>query len=155
MKKLMVLTVAVTICLFTAGIAIAAGTQTVAISANVAGVCQFLTGGSMSFALDPSAGGDIAGSGITQPTFWCTRGTAYTITDDDGLYETGANVNRMRHGVTATEYIPYTLTYTAAGAGGGRNSTITMDISGQVTAVDYLDALAGNYGDTVTLTINP
>lgn len=154
MKKLMVLVVAVMVFLLTAGTAMAADTQTVAVTASVTGVCQFLTGGSMSFTLDPSAGGAVGGT-VTQPTFWCTRGTAYTITDDDGLYEIGANANRLRHGVTITEFMPYTLTYTAAGTGAGRNSAITMDIAGQVAAVDYLDALAGNYGDTVTLTVNP
>lgn len=135
-----------------AGSAMAAGTQTVAVSATVVGVCQFLTGGTMAFTLDPSVGGNVNGTAV-QPTFWCTRGTTATITDDNGLHFSG--FRRMQHTTSATDFIPYSFTYTANSAGTGRNGIITMDLASTVVAADYLDALAGNYADTVTLTINP
>lgn len=153
MKKLMVLAAVVMVSLVSAG-TVRAATQTVAVSANVVGVCQFLGGaGTLSFTLDPSGGGAVDGT-PGQPSFWCTNGTTWTITDDDGLHE-AAGSHRMQHATSLTDYIPYSFTYTTTGTGSGRNTTINMDIAGQVAAADYLDALGGNYADTVTLTINP
>jgi spore coat protein U-like protein len=154
MKKYILAVAVLILVVAMTGMAMAAGNQTVAVSANVAGVCQFLTGGSITFALDPATGGDVNGT-IVQPTFWCTRGTAYAITDDSGTHELVAGSPRMVHGTVATEFIPYSFTYTAAGSGTGRTATLTMDIASTVLAADYLDALAGGYSDTVTLTINP
>ncbi len=155
MKKLVVVAaVVVMMAAGMAGTAMAAGTQTVAVSATVVGVCQFLTGGAITFTLDPSVGGAVNGT-VTQPTFWCTRGTTWAITDDSGLYELVAGSRRMQHATSLTDFIPYTFTYTAGGTGSGRNVTLTMNIASQVAASDYLDALAGNYADTVTLSINP
>lgn len=153
MKKF-ILAVAVVLVIVAMGTsAMAADNQTVAVSATVVGVCQFLTGGTMAFSLDPSVGGDVIGT-ATQPTFWCTRGATATITDNNGLHF-GAGSRRMQHATSATDFIPYSFTYTANSAGSGRNTTLPMDLASTVVAADYLDALAGNYADTVTLTINP
>ncbi len=154
MKKFMVAAVVLVLVVAMTGMAMAGGTQTVAVSANVTGVCQFLTGGSITFSLNPATGGDVNGT-VVQPTFWCTRGTAYTITDDSGTHELVAGSPRMVQATDATAFIPYSLTYTAAGSGTGRTAPLTMNIASTVVAADYLDALAGGYSDTVTLTINP
>lgn len=154
MRKFMVVAAALMLVVAMAGMAMAAGNQTVAVSATVTGVCQFLTGGSIAFALDPATGGDVNGT-VVQPTFWCTRGTAYTITDDSGTHELAAGQPRMVHATSATDFIPYSLTYTAGGTGTGRTATLTMDITSTVLSANYLNALGGNYSDTVTLTINP
>jgi spore coat protein U-like protein len=135
-----------------AGVAMAVDTATVDVSATVVGTCKFISGGSVSFMLDPSAGGNVSGT-VVQPQFWCTRGASYTITDDDGFYESGTT-HRMKH-ASSEEYIPYSFDYTASGTGNGPNNPITMDIASSVVAADYLDALAGDYADTVTLTITP
>lgn len=132
--------------------ALATDTATVGVSATVTGTCKFTSGGAVSFTLDPSVGGPVTGS-ITQPTFWCTKGTSYTLTDNNGLY-VSAGAQRMKHG-SAAEYIPYTFTYTSSGNGTGPATPITMDIASQVAATDYLNASAGSYADTVTLTITP
>ncbi len=131
---------------------VAGDTATVSVSATVVGTCKFTSGGSISFTLDPSVGGNVNGT-VTQPTFWCTKGASYNITDDDGLYESGTT-HRMKH-ETLTEYIPYSFTYTATGTGNGPSNSITMNISSTVLALDYLNASAGSYSDTVTLTIAP
>jgi len=153
MKK--TLMAVVTIALVTmAGAAMALDTATVAVSATVVGTCKFTAGGSIPFGnLDPSVGTDQTPA-VTQPTFWCTRGAGYTITDDDGLYESGPNLNRMKHG-TLAEYIPYSFTYTAAGTGAGPANILSMNIASTVLGADYINASAGSYSDTVTLTINP
>lgn len=150
MKRILLIVAIAMIAL--SGVASASDTATVTVSATVAGTCKFLSGGSVSFSLDPSVGGNVTGT-VTQPTFWCTKGTNYTITDDDGGYESGTT-HRMKH-ETLTEYIPYSFTYTSTGTGTGRTATLTMNIASSVAAADYLDASAGNYSDTVTLTITP
>ncbi len=152
MKKILFLTMVLGLALFSVGQGVAADTATVNVSATVVGTCKFLTGGSISFTLDPSVGGNVSGT-VTQPTFWCTKGASYTITDDDGLYELGTT-HRMKH-ATLLEYIPYSFTYSATGTGGGPGSPITMDIASTVLGTDYINASAGNYSDTVTLTIAP
>ena len=152
MKKWLGLTMVLGLVLGLAGVVKAGDTATVAVSANVVGTCKFLTGGSISFSLDPSVGTDVNGT-VTQPTFWCTKGSSYAITDDDGLNESGTT-HRMKH-ATLSEYIPYTFTYTATGTGTGRTSTVTMNIASVVASADYIDATYGSYADTVTVTITP
>ncbi len=135
------------------GVAMTADTTTVAVSATVIGTCKFSSGGTMAFGnLDPSNPVDVNAT-VTQPVFWCTKGATYTITDDDGLYESGTT-HQVKH-ATLTEYIPYSFTYTASGTGSGPATTITMDIAGTIVGTDYQNASAGDYSDTVTLSITP
>lgn len=133
----------------------AADTATVGVSATVTGTCKFNSGGSIAFVLDPTSSADATGT-VTSPTFWCTKGTNYTISDNDGLYETAVGARRMRHDTTLTEYIPYSFSYTATGAGTGKTSPITLTLgSATVTNANFVNAEAGNYADTVTLSITP
>jgi spore coat protein U-like protein len=98
----------------------------------------------------------------TGGTFRCTNGTAYTITSDDGLWETasgGAN-NRMKLSSaadcsTATNCIRYTLGSVTSGTGSGMTTNISFAVTGQTTQADYQNAAAGSYADTVTLTVAP
>jgi len=155
MKKLVGLAMVLGLVLLT-GVAFAADTNTVTVTANVVGTCRFNSATStLGFgALDPGIGGDVNAN--TSTTFWCTKNASYSITDDDGLYDTGPNANRMRHATTLTEYVPYSFSYSpATGTGNGRTSPITLDISGTVTFASYQNAAAGDYADTVVLTINP
>ena len=135
--------------------ALAADTATVTVSANVVGTCKFNSGGSVSFTLDPTSASNATGT-VTQPAFWCTKGASYSITDDKGIHEAvaGTAPRRMVH-ATLTEYIPYTFAYTAAGTGNGKTSPITLDISASVVNSDFVNASAGSYSDTVTLSITP
>lgn len=153
MRRFFILTLVFGLVMGLAGVVIAADSATVAVSGTVVGTCKFNGGGSVSFTLDPSVGGVATGT-VTQPTFWCTRGSTYTITDDKGLHENGS-IFRMQHGTTLTEFIPYTFTYTAGGTGSGKSTAITMNIASTVAQADYIDALVGSYADTVTLTIAP
>jgi spore coat protein U-like protein len=155
MKKLLGLAMVLSLVLL-AGVAFAADTNTVTVTANVVGTCRFDSATStLAFgSLDPGVGGDVNAS--TSTTFWCTKNASYSITDDDGLYETGPNANRMRHATTLTEYIPYTFSYNpATGTGSGRTSPITLNISGTVTFANYQNAEVGDYADTVVLSITP
>jgi spore coat protein U-like protein len=153
MVKRIILIVAIAMFAFS-GVALALDTAVVDVSATVVGTCQFNSGGTVSFTLDPSIGGLATGT-VTQPQFWCTRNASYTITDDDGVNDVVLTEHRMIDDATSTEYIPYTFTYTATGTGNGPTSPITMNIASTVAAAAYVNASAGSYSDTVTLTINP
>lgn len=153
MKKGLGLIMVVGLLLSLTGIAIAGDTTTVGVTANVVGTCKFNSGGTMAFGdLDPSAPVDVNAL-VTQPQFWCTKGASYSITDDDGLYESGTT-HRVKH-ASLSEYIPYTFTYTATGTGGGPSNPMNMDIAGMISGSGYSGVSAGSYSDTVTLTITP
>jgi spore coat protein U-like protein len=132
--------------------AMAGDTAAVAVSATVTGTCKFNSGGTVSFTLDPTSASAATGT-VTQPAFWCTKGAAYSITDDVGLHKSGT-IYRMKH-ATLADLIPYTFTYTASGSGNGKTSPITMNIASTVANVDFVNVSAGSYSDTVTLTIAP
>jgi spore coat protein U-like protein len=153
MKKCLAFAVVFGLVLVLAGVAAASDTTTVSVSANVVGTCKFVTGGTMEFGeLDPADGADV-NAAVTQPTFWCTKGASYTIDDDQGLNKLG-DLYRMKHS-GGDEYIPYTFTYNTTGTGAGPTISILMNITGQIAGSDYQNASAGDYSDTVTLTITP
>ena len=153
MKKLLILT-AVLIAVAVSGTMIAADTATVAVTANVVGTCKFSSGGTLAFGgLDPSVASNVNANASPQPVFWCTKGSSYTISDNKGL-NGGGTTFQMKHASLA-DLIPYTFTYTTTGAGTGPGTPITMNIAGTVLGTDYANKSAGNYADTVTLSITP
>lgn len=156
MKRFTVWLLAVGLVLLSAGMSMAADTNTLSVSANVVGTCKFnVATSTLAFgALDPSSVADASASNTT--TFWCTRGASYTITDDDGLYDTGPGANQMRHAVDVTEFIPYSLTLSPlSGTGSGPVTPITLTIDGLIANANYINALAGDYADTVVITVAP
>lgn len=153
MKKV-ILGVMVLVVLFSAKLSFSADTGTVNINATVVGTCKFTTSTTnINVSLDPSVGGTVTGSGSL--AFWCTKNASYTVADDDGLYETGANQNRVFNS-SANEYIPYTFSYNpTSGTGSGPQTPITLNVSASFAQTDYQNASAGTYTDTVTITVNP
>lgn len=154
MKRLILMAMAVITAVMVSSAAMAA-VNTMTVSASVTGTCRFSAATStLAFgALDPSSAAP--GAGAVNVNFWCTRGTAYSMADDDGLYETGVDANRMRHAVNLVEYIPYSISYAAAGTGLGATSPITLTVTGAIANADYINALEGAYADTVVLTVTP
>ncbi|MEY4729011.1 MAG: hypothetical protein RL020_169 [Pseudomonadota bacterium] len=153
-KKVAALGVALS-ALFMSASAMAAGTNTLTVSANVVGTCKFSTATStLGFgALDPSVGAAVNATGST--TYWCTKGvTGVAITADNGANNSGGR--RMKHATSATDFIPYSLTLTpSATAPAGPGTALTLGLAGGVLGADYTAVAAGNYADTVTLTITP
>lgn len=135
------------------GAAPAADTANVTVTATMTTVCQFNSNGTVTFTLDPTSAADAAGV-VVQPVYWCTSGTTSTITDDNGLHETGTT-HRMWDTATNSLFIPYTFTYTATGAGTGKSTPVTMNIAATVLNANFVGAAAGTYSDTVTLTVSP
>ena len=150
----------------TASLGYAADSNVVSVTATVVsrGTCWFATGTSaLNFGnLDPSNPVDVNAS--TSVIFHCRRRflffwlpVTFFIGDDDGLYETGTNANRMRHSTITTEYLPYSFNLNPISGTivGNPNTNYTLNISGTVRGVDYQNAALGNYSDTVIVSIEP
>jgi len=156
MKKLLGVVMVLGLVLVLGRVAIAADTNNVTVTANVVGTCRFNSATSaLAFgALDPSSGAPATATAA--PTFWCTRNATYSVTDDDGLHEVAVDGNRMEHTGTAGNFIAYGFSYNpTTGSGLGRTTPITLNISGTVAFADYQNAMAGDYADTVVISINP
>ena len=79
---------------------------------------------------------------------------SYAITADNGLYGTGPGQPRMRHAVTPTEFLPYTLNTPLTGTA-PKNVDTNVVITGTITPAQFQNALAGNFSDTIVLTLLP
>lgn len=155
MKKLFLAAVAISM-IAMAGSAMAVDTATVTVSAIVPATCRFSNpAATLAFGALPTPAADVTAG--TTLDFWCTNGAIYAITDDDGLFETGANANRMRSTTLAIpEFMPYALSYVpASGTGLGPASPITLTLTGNILGASYSSLSGDIYQDTVTLTINP
>lgn len=155
MKKILIVFIALAL-MAMAGAATAADTTNLTVSAAVLGTCKFATAASsLNFGnLDPAVGTDTnASDNLTQ--FWCTKGVSTdVISADNGSNWSGAS-RQMVDGVSG-DLIPYSLALTPdAAANAGPASPRTLTISGSVLGADYITKSAGNYVDTVVLSINP
>ena len=143
--------------------ALAGGTTPLTVNAKISGVCKVTTApGTLDFGtIDPS--GAVNATASATFVMKCTSGTTSTAaTDNNGL---NFNVTkRMKHSVTATAFLPYSIAYSNdvgfAGAGfAGAAASQTVTINGTITPAQYAAALATTgaqvYADTVTITVNP
>ncbi len=153
MKKL-ILVVAALGLLAAEGPALASSTNTLSVSATVNSTCVFNSGTStLNFgALDPTSAANATAA--ASPTFWCTKGATYSVANDNGLHSSGSTI-RMQNATDLTQFIPYTLAYTNTGTGLGKNTPVTLNVTGTIQNADYVNAGAGNYADSVVLTVTP
>lgn len=134
----------------TAGIAAAADSTTLAVTATVSGICKFsATSTPLSFGtVDPSLTVDKV---VTANVLYkCTKGTASA-----GVTATGGTSRTMASGALT---LPYTLGFsggTATGTGFGAGQDLTLVVTGTITAAQYQNASAGAYTENVTLNITP
>jgi len=161
LKTLPIIIIAFSIFIVTS-LSYAADSSSVSVTATVVsrGYCEFTTSTSaLNFGnLDPSNPVDVTTT--TSLSFRCFRWFIFPVTffigDDDGLYETGQNANRMRHTSVTTEYLPYYFTLNPqSGTIMGNWANRTLTITGTVRGADYQDARAGNYLDRVVVSIEP
>ena len=120
--------------------------------------CKFSTSATdLSFGtINPGSPSDATASATVQ--FRCmgsAKDATYYISDDDGLYEDGPDGNRMRHSSVAAEHLRYTITLSPTSATVPKNTYQTLTVNGKVKAADFQNALAGDYLDTVKITISP
>ena len=139
------------------GIAGAAGTQNLNVTATVTGTCKFSsTVQTFTFGtLDPSAAVLTAGSGASVK-YRCTKGTVATgvTAGNGGNFLAGSR--RMGNG---TDFINYSLnvaggTQTGTGFATAAND-LSLTLTGSVLAVDYQNVSAGAYTDIVVLSVAP
>lgn len=106
--------------------------------------------------LDPGSSVDAT---VSVPIGFVCRGSAslatFAIAGNGGLYETGLGNSRMRHATVLTEFLPYSLVLNPSSGTVPKNAPQTLTISGTVRGIDYQNANAGNYSDTVIISINP
>lgn len=147
--------------MLTSGNALAGNTNTLKVTANITGTCNFSAANNaagnttMDFgALDQATGGDVSAP-TASLQYWCTKGEVATnISADNGANTVGCT--RTRCLSNGTDLIPYSLVISFnAAVGAGKNSPIDVDFDGDILDADYVDAEAGAYEDTVTLTITP
>lgn len=130
------------------------------VTANVLSrnICKFESNNAvLNFgALDPGNAADVVANASV--SFVC-RGSApvaiFSVADDDGLYATGPDANRMRHASVPTEFLPYRLALAPTTGSVPKNARQTLTISGTVRGTDYRNAAAGNYSDTVVISLLP
>lgn len=139
---------------------VAAGGHALLVSATVLSknTCRFQTTGPTALpfgTINPGATAPIT-VGLTLQ-YRCNGSdpvAAWSLASDDGLYETGAGQPRMRHTTVLTSFLPYTLTFPAAGTV-PRNTVTNMSISATLTPADFANARVGAYADTLVLSITP
>jgi spore coat protein U-like protein len=134
----------------------ASTTHTVNVSATVNGSCRFENSGptALSFGtLDQSVATNATAS-TGNIAFRCTTGVNSSVTKASPN-DSAPNAHRLVDGANS---IPYTATLNNAvqtGSGHGAGGTKNMTVSGTILNADYVDAPAGSYADTLTLTITP
>lgn len=132
----------------------ASSSHQLGVAATVQGSCRFNSGGptALSFgAIDPSATTNATASATV--LYRCTNGTSASISKA-GANDAGGN-HRLANG---SDFIIYTATLSGdaqTGTGYGAGQDKTLDVSGVITPADFQNAPAGNYTDTLTLTISP
>ncbi|HWR98629.1 MAG TPA: spore coat protein U domain-containing protein [Candidatus Methanoperedens sp.] len=124
--------------------AFAAGSATVTVTATITGTCSFNSDGTLDFGALDTTNPVLVNGTPANPTFTCTNGTVYTITDNK------AGVFNLTNG---TSTIPYSFAYVGGGTGTG--AAVPLAISGSIAAGSYALATAGAYTDTITLNIIP
>jgi hypothetical protein len=137
-----------------------AGSNSLTVGATVISKsnCKFNSAASaLNFgAIDPNNTTDVVKT--TSVNFVC-HGSApiatYAISTDDGRYESGPGAYRMRNASLPTEYLPYSLSLSPTSGTVAKNATQTLTITGTVTSQNYGSAYAGNYADTVVISLIP
>jgi spore coat protein U-like protein len=125
-----------------------AGTANLNVTAVVDDIC-IVGGGNLDFGtLDPTTAPLVNANLTVQAR--CTNGLAYNVTTDYGANAAG-NQAYLTNG---TSDIPYSVTVTpTSGTGTGADQDVA--IAGSIAAGAYATATAGNYTDTMVLTVAP
>jgi spore coat protein U-like protein len=142
--------------LIAAGAAYAADTSNMTVQATVVGSCKFNSTPTLDFGnLDPANATN--GSGSSTISFWCTKGSSYTVTARNRTKAHSGNTTRQMKRPGATDLSPYSLSLPAAatGTGAGKSTAITFAVSGTVLNANYINATVGSYTDTVQMAVNP
>ena len=134
-----------------------ASTVNVKVQGKVMPVCTFVTPNDVVMTIPDMTPGIKEDKQVAADVgFWCSKGTTYNIAMDDGLNAAGGQKQIKLTGGSATDVIAYELTTdktTGQGEGGLVESKISL--LAKVKGDAYQNAVAGDYADTVVLTVSP
>jgi spore coat protein U-like protein len=106
--------------------------------------------------LDPVSTADITKTATS--SFKCSGSAAvatFSLALGDGQHATGAGMRRMRHTLAASEYLPYSASISPQSGSVGKNVLQAFTVTGTVQAMHFQNARAGDYLDTVVITVLP
>lgn len=73
----------------------------------------------------------------------------------DGTYSTGPGARRMQHGTELTEFMAYGLSVAPSSTTIKKNGGAAFTVTGTILASQFQNVLAGNYSDTVQISVAP
>lgn len=79
----------------------------------------------------------------------------YIVTDNGGAHPDATGGHQMQNVLVTTSFLPYTLTYSPATGSVPKNINQTLTVTATIHPNDFQTALAGDYLDTVVLSIDP
>ena len=136
-----------------------AGNMSVSATVLSSSNCRFVVPKSTTLTfgtIDPSSAINATASGsLVVRCGGSAANATFAITHDSGLHETSAGLYRMQHSVTPTAYLAYDVSYSPQSATIPKNTNQTITITGTVTPSQFGNAIAGNYTDTVTVSVSP
>ena len=121
------------------------------------GACMFRVVGTMTLAfgsIDPSSAANVVAS-ITPATvaqIGDCKSVTMSITADNGQNFSGG---RRMAKAGGTDFIPYSLTLPPNQAAPGNNRYVGLVITGTITPAAFQNAGAGDYSDSVIITVSP
>lgn len=81
----------------------------------------------------------------------CPAGKTMVFSADNGLHF-GSGSRQLTNG---TDFIPYSLTLPASQPGPGNGLYVTFTLTGTILPSGYQNVSAGNYSDSLVLTVTP
>ncbi|MEJ2792922.1 spore coat protein U domain-containing protein [Iodobacter sp. LRB] len=120
-------------------------------------VCTFVNPADVTMTIpDMTLGVDAQKQTTTDISFWCSKGTSYTVSMNDGLNGAEGKKNIKLSGGDASDLIEYNLTADkTSGVGEGGLTENKVLLTAVVEGAAYQNAKAGDYTDTVVLTVAP
>lgn len=147
MKKVLI-TIAAVLMVAMAGGAFADDTSNLTVTASVQDTCTTITDGTpVTIALNPMVGGAVTDGGVaSQPTINCTMGSIHAVTC------TSANAGLLLNG---GNQIAYSINAgSVCGTNITGNGSTPVDLTLGIDIADiYQDKPAGDYTDTITITV--
>ncbi|AZN36366.1 spore coat protein U domain-containing protein [Iodobacter ciconiae] len=120
-------------------------------------VCTFVSPADVTMTIPDMTPGVVADKQATVGvSFWCSKGTSYTVSMNDGLNGADGKKNIKLAGGDATDLIAYDLQAdknNGVGEGGLVENKVTL--TAVVAGDAYQNAKAGDYADTIVLTVAP
>jgi len=149
MKKYMVVLAAIAMVIAMVSGSYATDASDLTVTANVADTCTTITDGTpVTIALDPMAGGAVANGGVaTQPTINCTMGSLHGVTC------ASLNGNKLLNGLNEIAYTYNAGSVCGTNLTGAGSTPVDLTLGVDIANGAYSNSPAGDYTDTITVTV--